>query len=163
MPPRARPVFPATVWPPRRERNTPGKRDAGLFGNVRCLHHVIVGQAPAEAAPAAHHVQGDVVFGSLQSLRHQPAATARNLAVGPDFEFAVVEVRRGVLRFQRRSVGRRIRSVSGCARIASRRRRVVFFSGRTQQLGEDRLQRVGPDLIALERRMQLIGVHHSVE
>ena len=32
-----------------------------------------------------------------------------------------------------------------------------------EELGEDRLQGVGPHLIALEGRVQLVGVHHAVE
>ena len=39
------------------------------------------------------------------------------------------------------------------ARIALGRRRVIFFRGRTEQFGEDGLQRIGPNLVALERGM----------
>ena len=45
----------------------------------------------------------------------------------------------------------------GRARIAGRRRRVIGRGRRTEQLREDRLQRVGPDLIALQRRVQLVA------
>src|SRR5215510_8166331 len=48
--------------------------------------------------------------------------------------------------------------------VAGWRRGVVGLRGRAEQLGEDRLQRVGPDLIPGDRRMQLVArVHHAVE
>ena len=50
------------------------------------------------------------------------------------------------------------------AGIAGRRRRVVLLRGRAEQLGEDGLQGIRPDLVALERGMQLVAiVHHAVE
>src|SRR5690242_18471352 len=50
------------------------------------------------------------------------------------------------------------------ARIARRRRRVVFPPWRAEQFGENRLQRVRPHLVTLESRMQPVaGVHHAGE
>src|SRR5262245_18847549 len=43
------------------------------------------------------------------------------------------------------------------ARIARRRRREIRRRGRAKQFAEDRLQRVRPDLIALERGMQYVS------
>src|SRR5207249_18977 len=48
-------------------------------------------------------------------------------------------------------------------RIACGRRRMIFFRRRTEQPGEDRLQSVRPHLIALDRGMQLVRIHHSFE
>lgn len=47
--------------------------------------------------------------------------------------------------------------------VASGRRRVIFLSGRAQQFFQDRLQRVGPDLVALHGGMESIGIHHAVK
>src|SRR5215831_10726749 len=49
------------------------------------------------------------------------------------------------------------------AGVAGGRRRVVLLLGRAEQLLEDWLQRVGPDLISLHRGMKLVRVHHAVE
>src|SRR5271157_1481160 len=50
------------------------------------------------------------------------------------------------------------------AGIPGRRRSVVFPGGRPEQLRKHRLQRIGPNLITLQRRMQLVAlVHHAVE
>ena len=67
-------------------------------------------------------------------------------------------VARPVRRLLRRGRCRRCcRRACRGARIAGRRRRVIGGRGRAEQFGEDRLQRVGPDLIALERRVQLVA------
>src|SRR5262249_11488941 len=53
--------------------------------------------------------------------------------------------------------------LTGGARIARRRRRQVGCRGRAEQLTEDWLQRVRPELIALERRMQVVAlVQHAL-
>src|SRR5690349_10284398 len=54
------------------------------------------------------------------------------------------------------------RSVGG-AGVARRRRRLVSRGRWTEELSEDRLQRIGPDLIAPQRRMQFVRIHHSLE
>lgn len=51
----------------------------------------------------------------------------------------------------------------GRARVAGRRRSVIFFRGRAEEFGEDGLQRIGPDLVALEGGMQFVRIHHAVE
>src|SRR3569833_140104 len=60
---------------------------------------------------------------------------------------------------------RRRLSVSGRggrAGIAGRRRRGVSRGGRTEPLRQHRFERIGPDLVALDGQVQLIGVGHAV-
>src|SRR6267154_863929 len=45
------------------------------------------------------------------------------------------------------------------AGIASRRWGAVHCAARAKQVGEDRLQCVGPNLISLDGRMQFVAVH----
>src|SRR5215467_5218400 len=49
------------------------------------------------------------------------------------------------------------------AGVARGRRRMILLRGRAEQLLEDRLQRVGPDLICLRRGMKFVRIHHAVE
>ena len=93
--------------------------NAGLLRNVGGFHHVIVGETAAETAAAADHVNGHVFVGDSQRLSHQAAAAAGSLAVGPDLELAVFEMRGAILRLKRRvrDEGIRVRGLDdfGCA------------------------------------------------
>ena len=65
-------------------------------------------QAPAEAAAHPRQVDGDVALGDAERLRDQPAPALRRLRRRPDLELAVLEVRRRVLRLERRVRDERI-------------------------------------------------------
>src|SRR5512136_1387585 len=55
-------------------------------------------------------------------------------------------------------------SKTASARITGGGWCVVFISGRAEEFGEDGLQSIRPDLVALERQMQFVDrVHHAVE
>src|SRR4051812_42978494 len=62
--------------------------------------HVVVGQSSTEAATNARLVNRDVGIGHTQRLRHERASRLRRLARSPDFELAVLEVRRAVHRLE---------------------------------------------------------------
>src|ERR1035437_3696103 len=50
------------------------------------------------------------------------------------------------------------------ARIARGRWRMVLLARRTEQLGEDRLQPICPDLVAHDRGMKFVaGIHHAFQ
>ena len=61
------------------------------LGDPGDFEHVVVGEAPAEAAAGAHQVNGDVVLGDAQQLGDVLAAGFGCLAGGPDFELAVLD------------------------------------------------------------------------
>ena len=76
-------------------------RRPGFARDPRRLHHVVVLQAPAEAAADARQVDGDVLRRDAHRPAHQFATGLRHLRRRPDLELAVLEMSRAVLRLKR--------------------------------------------------------------
>ena len=96
------------------------------------------------------------VGGSTRLIVRSRGANEPNVALAP-FGLLVFEPAHFIM--QRRmllGIKERVERTSG-ARITRRRRRLIRRRRRAEQLREDRLQRVGPDLIALHRRMQVVA------
>src|SRR5277367_6076264 len=72
--------------------------NAGDFGDGGGFAHVVVGEAAAEAATGAFHVDDDVAGGNAHEFGDLLAAGFGSLAGRPEFEFAIVEMGEAVLR-----------------------------------------------------------------
>ena len=81
----------------------PHQLDGRAYGlrNPRRLAHRIVVRPAAESSTGAHHAKRHVVFGDAQQASHRGASGSWKLAGGPDFDFAVLVMRRAVLRLHR--------------------------------------------------------------
>ena len=77
-------------------------RNSRLPRDQRCLEHVVPVQAPAEASSHPGQVDRDPVLWDAERLGQVAARELRSLDRRPHFEPAIVEVRRRVLRFERR-------------------------------------------------------------
>src|ERR1051325_6825600 len=76
-------------------------RHADLFRNRRSFDYVIVIQTPAETATGAQQMNRDVFLIETESTRDEVHRVGWSLGRRPDFQLALLEVRRTVLRLQR--------------------------------------------------------------
>jgi hypothetical protein len=72
--------------------------NADLLGDGTGFEHVVVGEATAEAASGAFHVDDDLFLRDFENLGHEFAAALGSLRGRPEFKFAVVVVGEAVLR-----------------------------------------------------------------
>ena len=78
------------------------RRASQLARDPRGLEHVVVGQTTTEAAADAKDVHLNVRQRNAEHRGHQAAPGLGRLARRPDLELAVLELRRAVLRLERR-------------------------------------------------------------
>ena len=82
--------------------------NANLFGNSRGFEHVIVGEAPSEAAAGAAKMNGNVAGRNFEYVRHSLPASLGRLARRPKLKLAVRKMREAILRLKRRMCDERI-------------------------------------------------------
>ena len=132
---------------------------ANLFGDIRGFDHVVVRQAPAEAAADAGEMDGDVLAVDAEDPGGLLHAARGRLAGRPDFEFAVVVIRRAVLRLERHVGKERIRvlrldnmrrGAKGCIGVA------VLAQDLAGLILRELHRCVGVELAALLRRWTVI-------
>ena len=117
-------------------------RPAGVTRDGRSLDHVVVVQSPSEAAAAAGDVDDHVRLIDPQRLGHQLAARLRRLGGGVEDDLAVLQLRRAVLRFERRvgDEGIAVGRLDHLGGLGQRRIRVaVLAHGLGSRLGRQRL------------------------
>jgi hypothetical protein len=75
-------------------------RAADLFRNPGRFDHKVIAQPPAEAAAHPRHIHGNVALGDAERRCHELGAGSRKLGRRPEHDFAVLKVRRAVLRLE---------------------------------------------------------------